>query len=265
MKEFWSLISSMQVTDVIDIMLVAGLFYLLFSLLKETRSAVALRGLISVLVLSFIIFFVAKYAHLSAVAVIFERFWVIGVLVFIIVFQNEFRKALTEVGQIKVFRHFFVSSSGRYCDETVKAVAAMSSRKTGALIAIERRNSLKPYADTGTSMDSEISSEILRTIFSPYTPLHDGAVIVRNERIVAAGCILPLSDTPGLSKDLGTRHRAAVGLSEETDAIVIIVSEETGTISLAVHGNLARGETAESLKEKLLELLDIESETKNAA
>jgi diadenylate cyclase len=265
MKEFWSLITSMQITDVIDILLVAGLFYLLFSLLKETRSAVALRGLIGVLLLSFLIFFIAKYAHLNAVATIFERFWVIGVLVFIIVFQNEFRKALTEVGQIKIFRHFFVSSSGRYCDEMVKAVGTMSSRKIGALIAIERRNSLKTYADTGTAIDSEISGEILRTIFSPYTPLHDGAVIVRNERIVAAGCILPLSDSAELSKELGTRHRAAVGLSEETDAVVIVVSEETGTISLAVHGKLTRGETAETLKQKLVGLLDIESEAEHAA
>jgi diadenylate cyclase len=254
----------MQIVDVIDILLVAGLFYLLFSLLKETRSAVALRGLIAILLISFGVFFVAKYAHLSAVAIIFERFWVIGILVFVIVFQNEFRKALTEVGQIKIFRHFFVSS-GRYCDELAKAVGTMSSRKTGALIAIERRNSLKAYADTGTPIDSEISSEILRTIFAPYTPLHDGAVIIRNERIVAAGCILPLSDNPELSKELGTRHRAAVGLSEETDAIVIVVSEETGTISLAVHGDLMRGQTGESMKQKLMEILDIEGERENAA
>jgi diadenylate cyclase len=264
MKEFISLVMSIHLVDVIDILIVAGLFYLLFSLLKGTRSAVALRGLIALLLISFIIFFIARYAHLSAVATIFEQFWVIGILVFVVVFQNEFRKALTEIGQMKIFRHFFVSS-GRYCDELSKALSTMSSQKVGALIAIERRNTLKAYADTGTSIDSEITSEMIRTIFSQNTPLHDGAAIIRNERIIAAGCILPLSDSPRLSKELGTRHRAAVGLSEETDAIVIVVSEETGIISLALHGELTRGYTLDTIKHELMELLDIESEETDAA
>ena len=260
MREFLSLIETMQISDVVDIIIVSALFFALFALLRETRSSVALRGLISILILSFMMFFLAKAANLVAVALIFERFWIIVVLVFLIVFQNEFKKALTEIGQLKIFRHFF-SERGEFLEEALRAVEMLSEKKIGALIVFERRNPLRVYSDTGTKMDSLVSSELFRTIFAQNTPLHDGAIIMRDERILAAGCILPLSSDTSISKDLGTRHRAAIGLTEETDAIVIVVSEETGIISLAIHGKLHRSETSETLKPKLIELLDLTRET----
>lgn len=259
LRELWALISGIQWNDAIDILLVALLFYFLFSLLKGTRSAVALRGLIGILLISFLIYFLARLARLSALTLLFRSFWLIVVLMFILLFQNELRRALTEAGQIKLFRHFF-TQGGEYVDEIIKAVNIMSKRRIGGLIVIERQNPLKTFIDTGVEIDSAVTSDLLRTIFAPFSPLHDGAVIIRNDRIVAAGCILPLSDDPTLSKDLGTRHRAAIGLSEETDAIVVVVSEETGTISLAVNGTLERGLQLETLKKRLTELLGIKEE-----
>lgn len=260
MNALWTILRNVQIfPDVVDILMVATLFFMLFSLLRETRSYAALRGLMIILIGSFFFFFVAKFLKMSALTLIFERFWIIAVLVFLIVFQNEFRKALTDIGQIRLFRVLF-HPSGQYLDEIIKAVMVMSARNVGALIAIERRNPLRAYAETGVKLDAAITAELLRTIFSPVTPLHDGAVIIRNEKIVAAGCILPLSINPTIGKDLGTRHRASLGLSEETDAVVICVSEETGIISMAVSGRLSRGETENTLRHKLESLLDIQSD-----
>ncbi len=262
LKELWALISGMQLNDVIDILLVAFLFYFLFSLLKGTRSAVALRGLISVLLISFAIYFVARVARLSAVQLLFRSFWLIAVLMFILLFQNELRRAITEVGQVKLFRHF-LKQHGEHIDEIIKSVNIMSKRRIGGLIVIEREHPLKIFIDTGVEVDSVVSSELIRTIFSPLSPLHDGAVIIRNDRIVAAGCILPLSDDPTISKELGTRHRAAIGLTEESDAFVIVVSEETGAISLAVNGRLERNLTLEQLRDRINELTGIKTETEH--
>jgi diadenylate cyclase len=260
MNALWSIIKSIEfIPDVLDIVLVASAFFLLFSLLRETRSYAALRGLIILLLASFFTFFVAKFLKMSAMTLIFERFWIVAVLVFLIVFQNEFRKALTDLGQIRIFRALF-NPSGKYLDEIIRAIMVLSARNVGALIAIERRNPLRVHIDTGTRLDASISAELIRTIFAPVTPLHDGAVIIRNEQIAAAGCILPLSINPNLGKDLGMRHRASLGLSEESDAVVICVSEETGIISLAVNGRLSRGETENTLRHKLESLLDIPPE-----
>ncbi len=259
LRELWALISSIQLNDVIDILLVALLFYFLFSLLKGTRSAVALRGLISVLLISFLIYFFARLARLSAITLLFKSFWLIAVLMFILLFQNELRRALTEVGQIKAFQHFFKQHS-EFIDEIIKAVNIMSKRRIGGLIAIERQNPLKSFVDTGVEVDSTVTSELIRTIFSPFSPLHDGAIVLKGDRVVAAGCILPLSDDPTLSKELGTRHRAAIGLSEETDAIIVVVSEETGTLSLALRGNLERGLSLEELRDRLTESMGIKVE-----
>jgi len=184
------------------------------------------------------------------------------ILVFLIIFQHEFRRVLTEIGQIKIFRDLF-SREAESLEEVLRAILVMSNRKIGALIVLERRNSLKMYAETGTIIDSEVTGEMIRTIFAPYTPLHDGAMIIRNDRIVAAGCILPLTNDPEVDKDLGTRHRAAIGLTEENDSVVIVVSEETGIISLSTRGQLSRGESIDSLRKKLEGLLDIKAEEEN--
>ena len=178
----------------------------------------------------------------------------VGNNMFILLFQNELRRALTEAGQIKLFRHFF-TQGGEFIDEIIKAVNIMSKRRIGGLIVIERQNPLKTFIDTGVEIDSAVTSDLLRTIFAPFSPLHDGAAIIRNNRIVAAGCILPLSDDPTLSKELGTRHRAAIGLSEESDAIVIVVSEETGNISFSAGGDIKEKISSISLKSMILEEL----------
>jgi diadenylate cyclase len=262
-REVLSFITAMQLSDVLDILVVTSLVYIVLAILRGTRSSAAMRGMLGVLLLAFFIYTAARVLRLSATSLIFERFWIVIVLVFLIVFQNEFRKALTDMGQLRVFRRF-LARGGVHIDELLQAVKTFSRQKIGALICIERRNPLKIYADTGTAVDALISSELLRTIFMTYSPLHDGAAIVRGDRIVAAGCILPLSDDPTLSKDLGTRHRAAIGLSEETDAIVIAVSEETGIISLAVHGKLERHHTHETLREAIQELIDVRREEEPA-
>ncbi len=261
MQQLWGLLSNIGIMDVLDILVMTALCYLVLSLLKETRSSVALRGLIGIILFSFGGYLVAKTLHLAGVAYIFGNFWIIIVLIFLIVFQNDFKKALTDLGQMRIFRAFF-KQSGEYLEGLIKAVEVMSMRKIGALIAIERRNPLKVYLETGTPLDAAVSSELIRTIFTHLTPLHDGALIIRNNRIQAAGCILPLTDSPDVGKELGTRHRAAIGLSEETDAVVIVVSEETGTISVAVDGKLHRGQTPDSLRERLTELLNITPEEK---
>jgi len=172
------------------------------------------------------------------------------VLAALIMFQNEFKRALVDLGQMRIVRALFRHQTS-YIDEVVAAVQQMSSRRIGALLAIERHNPLRVYADTGAALDAVVSSDLLRTIFTPYSPLHDGAVVIRDERVVAAACILPLSADASLSSELGTRHRAALGLSEETDALVLVVSEETGIVSIAAGGRLDRNLTVDDLRERL--------------
>lgn len=264
MQALIQLIVSMKIPDFIDIAAVAALFYFIFSLLRGTRSNVALRGMITLLLGSFVVYFVARVANLASLAMIFRNLWIVIVLVFVIVFQNEFKKALTDLGQLRVFRALF-TPSGEHVNEIVKAVRVMSTRHVGAIIALERRNVLRPYADTGTPVDALVQTELLRTIFTPYSPLHDGAVIVSGDRIVSAACILPLTSQADLSKELGTRHRAAIGLSEETDALVVVVSEETGTISLAINGHLERQLTPEDLKKRLEAEMNLGDQTGEVA
>jgi diadenylate cyclase len=177
-----------------------------------------------------------------------EAVWIIG---FIIVFQPELRRALAELGRTRLFRFLVEEEEYVFLDEIEDATRKLSTSKLGALIAIEREVSLKGFMEGGTEIEAKVSSELLTTIFSPYTPLHDGAVIIRNNSIVAAGCILPLTQNPLLDKNLGTRHRAAVGLTEETDAVAIVVSEETRVISLVVDGNLERDLKPDELRERL--------------
>lgn len=256
--------TSVTVADVFDILVVTALIYLVLRMLRETRSSTAMRGFVAVVVAGYLLYAVASSFHLTTTVMLFRQFWLLIALVFLIVFQNEFRKALTDFGQMRVFRRFFLRG-GEHIDELLRAVKSFARQKVGALVCIERRNPLKVYADTGTAIDGQISSELLRTIFMTYSPLHDGAMIVRGDRIVAAGCILPLSENPSLAKDLGTRHRAAIGLTESTDAAVIVVSEETGTISLAVHGKLERHHTPETLREALQDLMDAKREDQEEA
>jgi diadenylate cyclase len=259
MTELRATILNMKLSDAFDILVVALFFFAIFALLRESRSHVALRGFITVMIGSLVIFLIARAMRLQAIMLIFEKFWIVVVLVFLMVFQNEFKKAMTEVGQMRAFRPFFPRRDIDVLDHVLQAVKAMARDRIGALIVFERRNPLHSYTgtNTSTSLDAEISAELIRTIFTPTAPLHDGALIVSGERMVAAGCILPtLTDNPELSRELGTRHRAAIGVTEETDAVVVVVSEETGIVSIAVDGRITRNLKPEQLRRELERLLD---------
>jgi diadenylate cyclase len=234
------------VLDVVDVLVASYIIYRILLLFRGTRAAQMLFGLL-LLVLTGI---VAQWFHLNALRTMvsgLEAVWIIG-------FQPELRRALAELGRTKLFRFLVEEEEYEFLKEIEDAAQKLSTSKLGALIAIEREVSLKSFMEGGTKIEAKVSSELLTTIFSPYTPLHDGAVIIRNNLIVAAGCILPLTQNPLLDKNLGTRHRAAVGLTEETDAIVIVVSEETRSVSLVVDGHLARNLEPAELHERLSNL-----------
>lgn len=264
MQEIYMILRTMSFSDVFDIVLVAIPFYVMFALLREARSYYALWGLIWTLIGFLVIYLAARVWGLRATALIYERFWIIVVLLFLIVFQGELKKALTDVGRLRIFRVLFPQET-HVVEEVIEAVQAMSAQRVGALIAFERGNTLAPYLGTGTLLDAQASSEMIGSIFSPKSPLHDGALIIRGERLVAASCILPLADREDIQRDLGTRHRAAIGLSEETDALVVVVSEETGQVSLAEEGEIQRGLKAEDLRRRLRQELDLQSDLREGA
>jgi len=238
-------------TDILDIVIVTFLFYKLFQLVRGTRAAQMFLGLIIIIAASFI----ADWLRLDALNWIISSLKTVWVVAFVIIFQPELRRVLAQLGQSRFVRYFMRPEHLVVLDEIVGAVRELSLRKIGALIVIAREASLRPYIDTGTRINAKVSKELLCTIFTPQTPLHDGACIIVREQIVAAGCILPLSENPMLPPALGMRHRAAVGLSEETDAVVVAVSEETGGISVAVRGNLRRKLDSDTLREVLEEIL----------
>lgn len=219
---------------VVEIIIMWYAVYVLLLFIKGTRTEQVLKGLIFLM----ITFFVTQKLELDVINWILRNIFAIFVVAFLIIFQPELRRGLARLGQSPFFNLF--GREERVIYELVKASAALARKKIGVLIALEKEIGLKSYLESGIALDSKISSELLSTIFMPNTPLHDGGVIIREDRIVAAGCLFPLTDNPKISKTLGTRHRAAIGLTEETDAIVIVVSEETGIMSLAFDGKLIR-------------------------
>ena len=220
--------------DALDILLVAALFYRLLSLVKGTRSAQMIVGLLIIVLVGFI----ARYFDLLAVRWIMDSLKTVWLIVFVILFQPELRHALAQFGRTRYFRSFLRGENYGVLGEVIRAVENLAQRRHGALIVMERNIGLRNFVETGTRIDSKVSAELLVTLFSPGSPLHDGAVILREDAIVAASCILPLSSNPLTAVALGTRHRAALGLSEETDAAIIVVSEQTGSISVAYRGVL---------------------------
>ena len=247
--------------DILDIVIVAFLFYRLFLLVKGTRATQMFIGLFLLIIVSFI----ARWLNLNALNWIISSLKTVWVIAFVILFQPELRKALTQLGQNKILGFFIKVEESSIVSEIVKACHQLTQKGLGALIVLERDVGLRNYIETGTPLDARVTSELLVTIFTPPSPLHDGAAIVEKNRVIAAGCILPLSQNPRLSKSLGTRHRAGLGLSEETDAIVIIVSEETGTISLAISGKLRRKLDINTLRNDLVGIIGIKSEEAVAA
>jgi diadenylate cyclase len=230
------LLSQKWYLDLIDIVVVAFIFYKLFMLVKGTRASQMFAGLVLLVVASL----VARWFQLNALNWIVDSLKTVWVIAFVIIFQPELRKGLALIGQNRLFLPLIRVQEFGALGEILKAIEMMSEERIGALIVLEGEVGLRNYEETGTPLNAKVTAELLATLFTPRSPLHDGAAIVRGAEVVAAGCILPLSVNPTLPADLGTRHRAAIGLSEETDAVIIVVSEETGAISIASRGTLKR-------------------------
>lgn len=223
-------------------------YYLLFVYIKDSGMVQALKGI----VLLVIFFFIAQILELNSIHWILSHLFQISIIAFLIIFQPELRRGLTRIGQSPLFKLFIKEE--KVVEDIVKAVISMSQDRIGALIAIEKEVNLKHYADTGIPLDGMLTAELLLNIFSPNTPFHDGAAIIQGDRVVAVGCLFPLSQSDKLSKGLGTRHRAALGLSEESDALVIVVSEETGVISVMSQGHFTRNVDESRLRQQLTDL-----------
>ena len=248
---FFQTIAKMQWSDYVDIALVAFLIYLLLPLIRTPSTMRIARSVAVVLVVAWL----TEALELYTLSFILNQFLQVGLLAFVILFQPELRRMLDRLGNVRL-RSFFgiekpVQEMETVVSQTVMACEVLSREKTGALIVFSREARLEEYMRTGTQIDGQVSEQLIRNIFFPKASLHDGAMIIREGRVAAAGCVLPLSESHTLSADLGTRHRAGVGVSEVSDAVVVIVSEETGTISVAVGGMLKRHLAAKTL-EKLL-------------
>lgn len=218
----------------LEVFLLWLIIYGLLSLFRGTRGVQLFKGLLILAILLVLI----QQLQLRTINWILTKLLAISVVALLVIFQPELRRALAQLGE----QHFSKSPllEESMIQEIIQSCTTLSQKKIGALIAIEKEVGLKPYTESGVILDSRLSSEILNTLFMPNTPLHDGAVIIENNRIAAAGCLLPLTQNPNLSRTFGTRHRAAIGLTEETDAMVIVVSEESGSISLAFRGQLSK-------------------------
>ena len=246
-------IPSISVIDIIEMVIIAVLFYYVIIWLKRTSAWTLAKGIIVILV----IMLLAYIFNFSTIVWILSKTISVGVIAILIIFQPELRRALEQLGGRFLFKKIAnINNTGeRFSDETLeqllKAVAEMSASHTGSLITIEQSVSLGEYTRTGIEMDARISSQLLENIFIDKSPLHDGAVVIRGEKIIAATCYFPLSATRNLNKKYGTRHRAALGISEVSDAFTIIVSEETGQISLTVQGMLIEDITLKELRERL--------------
>lgn len=233
--------------DVVEILVIAALFYRILLLIQRTRAMQILLGM-GLLGGSYLF---ARLLGFTLVTRLLEALFQYGAIAALVVFQPELRSALARLGQSRMIRIFNNMEESAVVDEIVEGVEQLSRSKIGAIIALERDVGLDEYAQTGSPVQARVSSAMLNTIFTPYSPLHDGAVIVSGDVIEAAGAILPLTQYPLSDKSLGTRHRAAIGLSEETDAVVIVVSEETARISVAHRGQLETGVDGGRLREIL--------------
>ena len=265
LKEFfsrigmWMRIPTIHLTDVLEIIIIAFIVYNLIKWVRSTRAWMPVKGLMLLLVF----WFIASILEMDVILWIFYNTIGVGITAIIIVFHPEIRRALEQLGQQSITSPLRIFSEGkekeerfseRTIEEIVKGVFLLARHKTGALIVIEQEVSLSEYEETGIAIDSLISNQLLINIFEHNTPLHDGAVLIRNDRIVAATCYLPVSKNMRLSKELGTRHRAGVGISEVTDSFTIIVSEQTGKVSIARNGTLVSNIDGDYLRMKLQEI-----------
>jgi diadenylate cyclase len=241
--------------DVVDIFIVAYILYRLLLMIRGTRTVQMMLGL-------FVIaggYYVAQRFELYIISWAIRNLLTYFVFAILIIFHPELRRLLAQVGQNTFFRHFYGLEKSQVIDEIVRATEWLASRRIGALIVIERTIGMKTYVASGVNLDAEVSKELVCSIFISGAPLHDGAAVVKGNRLVAAACFLPLTLSSNVSKELGTRHRAAIGITEETDAVVVIVSEETGSVSIAVSGEITRHLSSSELKRVLRNLLESES------
>lgn len=264
-KQLFMAFLDIRIVDIIDILIVAYVIYKAIGFLKETRAKVLIKGVVILLG----IWLVAQWMDLISIKWLLNKFFNYAIIAVAIIFQPELRNALERVGHSSFSRFGSGQDAAgaegavRCIDEVCKACASMQEQKIGALIVFERSTPLGEIIATGTAIDAEISQELVGNIFYPKSPLHDGGMVIRGERMASAGCILPLTSNNELSKELGTRHRAAVGMSETSDAVVVVVSEETGVISVCIGGTITRGFNQMSLREKLYgELLTVEENSR---
>lgn len=251
-------IQLIRITDIIDMVLVAVLIYQLLKMLRETRAIQLVKGI----AILFVLMQISAWMNFRTINYLLKNIMQVGLFSVVVIFQPELRSLLERVGRSKVGKLIDFSGQSReensienMTDEIVRATVNMSSTKTGALIVLERETKLGDILKSGTVINAEVTSALLENIFVPNTPLHDGAVVIRGDRISYAGCLLPLTSNINLSRELGTRHRAAIGMSESSDAMVIVVSEETGKISVAVNGNLTRNLNGQTLKNAIMRAL----------
>ena len=232
----------------IEIAIFFAIFLVIFWFMRGTRGENILKGIATILLaIFFALFYFAQMLSLERVNALLERVFSTSVIGLIIIFQPELRRGLVRLGE-NPFVKLFIKNEVNTIEEIVESVVRLSKKKVGALIAVEREIGLGTYIEGGVKLDGEVRSELIDTIFFPGSALHDGAIVIQDQRIAAAGCLFPLTDNPSISKSLGTRHRAAIGLTEETDAVTIVVSEETGQISVGVDGELHRNLDKEALE-----------------
>lgn len=231
--------------DLVEIMIVAWFFYRVLMFLVGTRAFQILLGLVSI----GLIYMVAEQLNFNMITTLLGFVFTYGVFAAIVVFQPELRQILAKLGRTRAIQFLSGESRSAVADAVADAAERLSRRGTGAIIAIEREVSLSDFVESGAELSAIVSADLLTTIFTPYSPLHDGAVLIRGDSVIAAGCVLPLTQSPVSDRSLGTRHRAALGLSEETDAIVIVVSEETAQITIAMHGVFHRDVTPKQIRE----------------
>jgi diadenylate cyclase len=249
-----SVIGAMRWRDVVDILVMAAVIYRVLTLFRGTRAVQITIGL-GVLGVAAI---AARSLQLASLTWLLDHFWSFWVVALIVVFQPELRRALGWIGQASLLQRLTGGAErAQVVEEIVRAVDSLAARRIGALLVVERATGLRQLAELGVALDAIVSSDLLTSVFLPYSPLHDGAVIIQGGRVVAAGCFLPLSRNTQLGRALGTRHRAALGIAEESDAIAIAVSEETGGISIAVSGGIEPVGDANALRHRLNELLGV--------
>jgi diadenylate cyclase len=236
--------------DTVDIALVYYIIYRLLLIIKGTRAFQMLIGI----GLMVVVFIASQAFEFYTLDWLIHSFWSQIVLAVVILFQPEIRRTLARVGERHMFRSLSAVEGSKFIEETVKAAVNMANKRIGALIVLERDSDLTTIVEMGTELDAKVTKEILISIFLPYSPIHDGAAIIRSGRLTAAGCFLPLTLSSNISKSLGTRHRAAVGLTEESDAVVVVVSEETGEISLVVNGAIENNADAPALRKTLSDM-----------